>query len=176
MENSTEAFIAVERLTKCTVEQQKFLLRLVARSPVSWILLWVQRHRKILYMLKSHQEQYGVEVISYSAMILAAKSMRADDEKLAKLDFKDMTLEEIRDLATRKIGIFVDAKKRKRKAPQREFLLRHWGEVKEVKARGSFEDVMDYLRVNYKREVARSTIWRMWQEFEGNNDRGNENE
>ena len=160
----------IERSTLANQENQNFLLRYFSRLHLDQKLDILNRHRKVLFLRKQQKNNLSINTTSYIALILAIKSYIADEQKLTKKQFDDMTLEEIRELSVHNIKKF---KMRKKYAPsKRDKVLGLWSVIKTLREEKiSFRDISLYLKKYHKFEIGHSLIHSMWQEMEGLNDR-----
>jgi len=157
----------IEIMCKNNQKDQSLLLRFLSKCPLLISLLVMQRHRITLHMLlQKYRNEFELEEISYSALILAIKSIYIEEQKISKNNFKDMTLEEIKDISIRKASCFLE-RKTQRKKSKRDKLLVYWSTVKTLRTReASFRDISSFLKKYNKFEVSHSTIFELWKELE----------
>lgn len=163
----------IERLVKLNLEDQNFLLRYFARLPLNLRTTVLARHRRTMYSIKQKHPETTNEEASYAGMILALKSLYAQERKLSRKDFKDMSIEEIADLSLMDVKIFES--KLPSPTPKRDKVLQHWALIKLLRNEGmSFRKIATYMK-RKRVDVGHSLIHSMWIEFENNNEKGSEN-
>lgn len=159
----------IEQLTKVNLDEQTFLLRYLARSNTETSLKAMLGHRKILFLFKDRYEGYKLELLSYAALILAIKTIYDSRKRVENLNFKDMSLDDIREISLQKTRLFLD-KEFTRSKPKREKLLRYWSEVKILREEGaSFQAITKYLVQKRHVTCAKSTLHKLWHELENEN-------
>ena len=154
----------IESILKMNEDDQTYLLRYFSKLPIDIRLSVLQRHRTILYRLKESSNEY-IELISYSAQILAIKSFYVEEQKMSAKKFNDMSLEEIRNLSLIKLKKYEN--KLPTATPQRDKLLHYWSVVKMLKEKGKgSRNISKFLKKEYRFEVSHMLINELWNELE----------
>ena len=173
MEEQNRQIDRIEQITKCNMEDQSFYMGFNKRVAIRERVLIMNHHRVLIHKVKQKWPNVPIAEVSYAALILASKAVYAERQKMLKLDFSDLELEEIRDVSIKKIELHID-KVFSRDSPQREKLLKVWGDIKELrklkrKKASSFQGISVYVKKVHKLDVGQSTIWKLWNELEVNN-------
>lgn len=156
----------VEIITKSSLEDQAFQNRYYARLGHCMQFEVFKRHRKVLYMLnqKYKNENVAIHILSYSAFVLAIKSIRVDEQKISTKNFVDLELEEIQALSILKIMKYKD--KKQKKVTKRSMIIAISSDISTALDEGlSFRDLEHYLKKEHNISAKKSTIFAVCKEM-----------
>ena len=158
--------VQVEKIVKINKEGQNALIRTFSRLPTNEKIEVMSDHRKLMYKLKQTHDEVGVEILSYSALIIAIQVYQNDQNKLNRLNIGNLSLKEIRKITSQKARVFLQ--KQFRKQTKRERLLGYWAVVSSLKndEKYSFRKIETYLKKHHKFEVSYSLIAKVWDQLE----------
>jgi len=159
-----------EMVTKCNMEDQAFFMGFMKRSSIRVRVEILDRHRVLIHKVIKKWPGLAKEEASYSALILANKAVHGEKQDLLSLNFDGMSLDDIRDVTLKKVELHID-KVFKRDRPQREKLMKHWGDVKMLRALNkkkvsSFKAIAKYLKRVHSCDVGSTLIFDTWHELE----------
>jgi hypothetical protein len=157
----------VEKITKVNQSDQARHINYFSRCPLGIRLEIFEQHRDFFPRLR---EKYKLEAcfsdISYCALILAIAYMRAKEKSLVTKNFKDFSLDEIRDLSSFVVNKFVE--NTTKRSEKREKLIGYWSLVRNLKIEHglSFMKISQYLLKKRKFKVSVASIHKLWHELE----------
>ena len=162
--------LVVQKVIKLNEEEQKSLLRAFSRLPLDNKIELMTHHRSLLHKLRQFYSDITVNVLSYCALITAIQVYQNKQVALKKLNIGDMSLEEIREITSKKAKLFLQ--KQFRRQTKRERLLGYWAVVKTLKESEdfSFRQIENYLKKHHRFEVSYSMIAKLWYEVENTTD------
>ncbi len=153
-------------VVKTTKEDQRRLLRYYAKQPWNIRVEIMEFRRKIFHMLKGKFGNVGHAVLDDAALVLASKTTFVKEQKLKKLRFDEMSLEEIQDLSLISLKKFEESLPSS--SPTKDRLIRFWAIVKLFYKEGkSVNKLRLYLLKEKKFEVSNTTILDTFRELEG---------
>lgn len=163
----------VDKIVKINEDEQNALLRAFSRLIVSEKVEVMVNHRKLLHKFKQVNSETSLSILSYSSLIIAVQLYMTNQDKLDKLNISDLTLDQIRDITSKKAKIFL--KKQFRKQKKREKLLSYWAIVRTLKNNENygFRSIELYLKKEHKFQVSYSTIAKLWKQMENKKEREN---
>ena len=173
MEEQNRQIDRIELMTQSNMKDQTFYLRYQSRMSIRLRTDVMQKHNKLMHKVRSRYPDYSKEEVSYAAMILAIKVVYAEKEQIVKLNFSDLSLDEIRNVTVKKIELHID-KVFVRDRPKQEELFSVLGEIKLLRSYretqskvGSYEAISQYLKKEHDISADASTIWRFLRNMEG---------
>jgi len=160
----------VEEITRTNENERHALVRSFLRLSTDFQIEIMSTHRKLLYKLQQKYQDVEISTLSYSALIIALQINKVNRENLKKLNLSDMSLDEIRDITSKRAKVFL--RKKFRKQTKRERLLGYWAIVRTLKndEKYAFRDIEIYLEKNHQFKVSYSTIAKLWKIIENKKD------
>lgn len=155
----------IENATRLSFKDQAFYNRYYARLGANIQTEIFKRHRKILYLFNQKgKEDISIHIISYIAFILAIKSYRVDEQKIANKIFDDLTLDEIQHLSMLKINRYKS--KRDKKQTKRSQLIGISSDIATALKNGlSYRDLSHYILKEHGISAKKSTIFSVCKEL-----------
>jgi hypothetical protein len=121
----------------------------------------MEKHRQMIYNLKSWNLPYSITELSYVALLFAIVHYREERKKIAKQNYDGLSLEEIGELTEYEARIY--QAKHERPSPKTKDLMNKWGTVIYLKNKGfSFGNISGILEDKYGMKVSIATIKRSW--------------
>ncbi len=156
----------VEEIVKINEDEQNALLRTFAKLSTSIRVEIMANHRKLVYKIKQLHRETSISVLSYSSLLLAIQIHKTNQDKANRLNISNLSLDEIRDITSKKAKVFLN--KKFRKQTKRERLLSYWAIVKTLKydEKFSFRKIAIYLKKYHKCDVSYSLIAKIWDNLE----------
>lgn len=167
MGQESQKVVIVEMMTKVNLVDQTKHINYFSRCPLGIRLVIFEEHREIFPRLR---EKYKNEAcfsdISYCALILAIAYARAKEKSLVTKNFKDFSLDEIRDVSSFVVNKFVE--KTTKRSEKREKLIGYWSLVRNLKIEHglSFMKISQYLLKKRMFKVSVASIHKLWHELE----------
>lgn len=159
----------IERITKMSLEDRSFLLRIYSRAPLVIQVAMENRKKKTFHMLREKFSDCDNEILAYCSHILSIKTYYSRMKNFSKKMFDDMSLNEIRDASMIEIKKD-DEKEYLRKSPKRQKVLHYWSVVKMMREHKpkpiSFEKIAMHLSKKFNFSVRHNLIAEMWREIE----------
>lgn len=157
----------IDRMIKLNQNDQAKLIKYFAKCHIGVRTQIFDYHRENLHKLRQlHNAEASMSEISYSSFILAVGYVKSQEVSLTKKSFKDLTLDEIRELsATRAIAF---AQKKVKQTDKHEKLMGYWAIVRTLRIDHSYsyQRIADYLLKKHRFKIATSTVFKKWQEIE----------
>lgn len=163
--SNKESLIA--HMIKVNANDQTKHINYFSRCPLGIRLGIFEQHRDIFHRLReSYKDEASFGDISYCALILAIALTRAKEKSLVTKNFKELTLDEIRDLSSLQVKKFVE--KTEKRASKRDKLTGYWPLIRDLKINHglSFEKISMFLLSKRKFKVSVSSIHKRWHELE----------
>lgn len=163
--SNKESLIA--RMIKVNANDQTKHINYFSRCPLGIRLEIFEAHREIFHRLREiYKEEASFSDISYCALILAIALVRAKEKALVTKNFKELSLDEIRDVSTFQVKKF--AEKIEKRAYKREKLIGYWSLIRDLKINHglSFEKISLFLLKKRKFNISASYIYECWSELE----------
>lgn len=144
--------INIEILTKMSIEIQNQQLRLFSRVDLDTKLRILDHQKQLFHRLKNSYADLDNAVLTLASLILAVSFV------VGELDDVNLNIVKLRN-KNNKVKI------------KRQKMLGHWAIVKTLKEeqKMSFRQISQYFLKYHRLEVAHSTIYGLWREFEQNN-------
>lgn len=159
--------LEVEKILKINDEEQKSLLRHLPRLSLEQRFEIFPLHNSFLHKLRQKQN-IPLSVLSYAALILAIEVYVDGIKELNKLNITEMSLDEIREISSKKAKVFLA--KQYRVQSKREKLISYWSIVVTLRKdeKYSFRQISAYLKKYHKFEISYNSIYAAWQKLENN--------
>lgn len=157
----------ITRMTKVSQVDQTKHISYFGRCPLGIRLAIFEQHREVFPRLREkYKEEASFSDISYCALILAIAYTRAKEKSLLTKSFKDLTLDEIRDVSAFQVNKFVE--KTEKRAYKRDKLTGYWPLIRDLKINHSlsFEKISLFLLKKRKFKISASYIYECWHELE----------
>jgi hypothetical protein len=168
--------VNVEKMTKVSQVDQAKHINYFSRCPLGIRLGIFEEHREIFHRLREqYKEQASFGDISYCALILAIAYIRAKEKSLVTKNFKELSLDEIRDVSAFQVNKFVE--KTEKRAYKRDKLTSYWPLIRDLKLNHglSFEKISTFLFKKRKFKVSIASIHKRWHELEPKETHSQEN-
>ncbi len=155
----------VEKLLKLNENEQKGIFRSFSRFSLSQRIDILPIHNNILHKLKQNYSEMKIEIISYSALVMAIQIVINEQKTFKTLDFRGMSLDEIKRLSSKRAKLFLQ--KQPKLQTKREQLLSYWSIVSSLKndENYSFRQISAYLQKYHRFTIAYSSIYNLWNEL-----------
>ena len=159
----------VEQITKCSQENQAFLLRWLSRQQITQKLKIEKDRKKIFHLLKDQTYNKSNELLSYCSLVLSLRTQYSLEKKLSTKNFCNMSLDDIQNIAMIRINrsheaVYINS------SPKRNKLIHYWAVVKMCRTSNikpmSFSNIAKYLKKFYNFEVGHNLIAQLWRELE----------
>jgi len=157
----------ITRMTKVNQNDQTRHINYFSRCPLGIRLGIFEEHRDIFHRLREpYKDEASFGDISYCALILAIALTRAKEKSLVTKNFKEFSLNEIRDVSGFHVNKFVE--KTTKRSEKREKLIGYWSLVRNLKIEHglSFMKISQYLLKKRKFKISASYIYKCWHELE----------
>lgn len=167
----------ITRMTKVNQNDQIRHINYFSRCPLGIRLGIFEQHRDIFHRLReSYKDEASYGDISYCALILAIALTRAKEKSLVTKNFKEFSLDEIRDVSAFQVNKFVE--KTEKRAYKRDKLTGYWPLIRDLKINHglSFLKISQYLLKKRKFKISSSYIFTCWDELESKETNSLENE
>jgi len=164
--------IEIEQLVKMNDVQQRSLLRHFSRFSINQRVEILPLHNSIFHKLRQ-KHNIPVHILSYAGLILAIEVHLNESKSLNKLNINNMSLDEIREISSKKAKIFLE--KQLRVQSKHDQLIQYWAVVKTLKndQEYSFRKIACYLKKYHKLEVSYGSIYHLWVELEDKKGKNN---
>ncbi len=162
----------IDKILKMNDEEQRSFLRHFSRFSINQRVEILPLHNSIFHKLRQ-KHNVPVNILSYIALILAIEVHLNESKSLNKLNINDMSLDEIREISSKKAKVFLE--KQLRVKSKRDQLISYWAVVKTLKnnEKYSFRLIAAYLKKHHKFEVTYGSIYNLWVELEDNKGKNN---
>lgn len=157
----------ITRMTKVSQVDQTKHISYFGRCPLGIRLGIFEEHREIFPRLRErYKDEASFSDISYCSLILAIALTRAKEKSLLTKNFKEFSLDEIRDVSAFHVKKFVE--KTEKRAYKRDKLTCYWPLVRDLKINHSlsFEKISMFLLKKRKFKVSVASIHKLWHELE----------
>lgn len=157
----------ITRIIKVNHVDQTKHINYFSRCPLGIRLGIFEQHREVFYRLReTYKDEASFSDISYCALILAIALTRAKEKALVTKNFKELSLDEIRDVSAFKVNKFVE--KTKKRSLKRDTLISYWSIVRDLKLNHGlgYEKISMFLLNNRKFKISTSYICECWYELE----------
>lgn len=167
MGQESQKIVIVEMMTKVNLVDQSKHINYFSRCPLGIRLGIFEDHREMFHRLR---EKYKDEAcsgdISYSALILSIAYTRAKEKSLVTKNFKELSLDEIRDVSAFQVNKFVE--KTEKCAYKRDKLTGYWPLIRDLKLNHglSYEKISLFLLKKRNFKVSVASIHKLWHELE----------
>lgn len=154
-------------IIKVNANDQTKHINYFSRCPLGIRLEIFERHREIFHRLReNYKDEASFSDISYSALILAIALTRAKEKALVTKNFKELSLDEIRDVSAFQVKKFVE--KTEKRASKRDKLTGYWPLIRDLKINHglSFEKISLFLFKKRKFKISASYIYECWSQIE----------
>jgi len=165
--------LEVERILKMNEEEQKVYLRHFSRISVIGKVEIMSVHNILFHKLRQQNSDVIMKILSYCAIILSIEVHINNSKYLQNANINNMTLDEIRDVSSRKAKLFLQ--KQFRVQSKRDKHVSYWAVIRTLKndEKYSFRQISAYLKKYHKFEVTYSSIYNLWKDLESNQQRKN---
>lgn len=166
----------ITRMIKVNANDQTKHINYFSRCPLGIRLEIFEQHREVFHRMREKNKNVAsLGDISYCSLILAIALIRAKDKALVTKSFKDLTLDEIRDLSSFQVKKFVE--KTEKRACKRDKLTGYWPLIRDLKLNHglSFEKISTFLFKKRKFKVSIASIHKRWHELEPKETHSQEN-
>jgi hypothetical protein len=151
----------VNQITGLTSRERKKVLSWVASLPETKVIDIFQDSVKGAYQIKADRPTLPGRITKYCAFILASRKIGWDTVRGKGYRVADD--EQYQDFNNLRVAKTADFLRRGRAPDIRRKVLAHWGEVKEIKARGGgFRAISRYLAKERKIGVSASYLQTIW--------------
>lgn len=155
----------VKGLLNMPKSNQDQIFRHFARLEKPERITVLEKHRQMIYNLKSWNLPYSITEISYVALLYAIVHYREERKKISKQNYDGLSLEEIGELSTYEAKIY--QAKHERPSPKTEDVMKYWGTVVYLKNKGfSFSNIAGVLEDRHNVKVSSATLCRVWKRME----------
>lgn len=157
----------IARMIKVNTNDQTKHINYFSRCPLGIRLEIFEKHRDVFHRFREiYREEASFSDISYCSLILAIALTRAQEKALVTKNFKELTLDEIRDLSSLQVKKFVE--KTEKRASKRDKLTGYWPLIHDLKINHglSFEKLSLFLLKKRKFKVSVASIHKLWHELE----------
>lgn len=165
--NYSDKETLITRMTKVNQNDQTRHINYFSRCPLGIRLGIFEQHREVFHRLReTYKDEASFSDISYCALILAIALTRAKEKALVTKNFKELSLDEIRDVSAFQVNKFVE--KTKKRSLKRDTLTGYWSLVRDLKINHglSYEKISLFLLKKRKFKISASYIYECWSELE----------
>lgn len=153
------------QITKMSEKQQRHVLLIFAKLPMTIRVDLFEKHKVVFYKLKQSHIGISLSILSYCALVIVATLYKSNQTMLQSSNFLNMSLDQILNLSLEQIQIFKHSKARKKQ--QYEQVIKYWSLVKTLKSQNmSFRDISEYLQKYHRVHISYSTIYKIYKKLE----------